>query len=212
MDTLAIRVDRIISRILTTLPPGNLTFERAYTTSLIVYTLRMQEIKVGFIEIETLPAPSLATLIRFSVIQNNFSVIQDDEELTLEITNLNEVILDAFDLEFGERRWTEITSDQHPEFQIGKPRSRKAVLFEQRVLIDSAHFKDRKLKPWEIIPDHLWDRAAVKVWCSGFSNREIAKWVKVHPRTVTNRICELRRRYPQAGIPTGEQRKTHDKG
>ncbi len=63
------------------------------------------------------------------------------------------------------------------------------------------------LKPWEKIPDHYWDRTAVEMWCKGNTNQEIATRVKVHPRTVTNRIIELRRLYPKAEIPTNEQRR-----
>jgi hypothetical protein len=62
-------------------------------------------------------------------------------------------------------------------------------------------------KPWMCIPDHLWDRIAIEMWCNGHTNQEIASKVKVVPRAVTNRISFLRRRYPDAHIPTYEERR-----
>lgn len=63
-------------------------------------------------------------------------------------------------------------------------------------------------KPWELIPDHLWDRLAVKMWCANYSAREIANQIPdVHHRRVTNRLSELRQLYPHASIPTHKQRR-----
>lgn len=51
-------------------------------------------------------------------------------------------------------------------------------------------------EPWNQIPDHLWDRTAVQMWREGYTSKEIALSVGVTPRRVTNRLSELRQRYP----------------
>lgn len=61
------------------------------------------------------------------------------------------------------------------------------------------------LDPWERIPDYLWDRDAIKMWCAGHTNVEIGDAVSVSPKRVTNRISELRKSYPF--IPTNEERR-----
>jgi len=65
--------------------------------------------------------------------------------------------------------------------------------------------QDEQLEPWKKIPDHLWDRVAVEMWCNGYTNRDIANKVSVQPRVVTNRISQLRQLYPS--IPTNDQRR-----
>ena len=110
MKSLATRVDRIVNRMLSGLPPGNLSFERAYTPGLITYTLHVRQIEVGAIEIVNTSMPFPGARMNFTALHNNFSVFQDNTELILEITNLMEVIMDAIDLEIGKQGWTEITS------------------------------------------------------------------------------------------------------
>jgi hypothetical protein len=61
--------------------------------------------------------------------------------------------------------------------------------------------------PWDLVPDHLWDRMAVELWCNGYQGGEIAQRVSVAPGTVHNRISELRKLYPDAGIPFDEDRR-----
>jgi hypothetical protein len=62
-------------------------------------------------------------------------------------------------------------------------------------------------KSWMRIPDHYWDREAVKMWCNGHTNTEIANKVGVEPRSVTNRLSQLRRLHPEAGIPYHAERR-----
>jgi len=59
----------------------------------------------------------------------------------------------------------------------------------------------RLLPPWERIPDHFWDRQAVKMWNEGHTNREISNRVGVTPEAVTNRISELRKEFTIAVVP-----------
>jgi hypothetical protein len=206
MIKLAIRVDRIIHRTLVSLPPGDLTFDYFRSPGLITYTLRIRQIKVGTIEVEYDSTPSFGARIIFSVIQNKFTVLQEGEEFTVEIVNLNEIIMETIQAETGKGRWREITSEPELDDQTGMPPARGSALFYQKIYADLAYFHYLKRHPWENIPNHLWDRDAVKLWCLGFSSQEIASWVQVHPRTVTNRLSELRRCYPKAGIPTHKQR------
>lgn len=200
MGTLAIRIDRIITRLLASLPPGNLTFERAHATDLITYTLRINQIEVGYIEIESIPISPHATLLIFSVVQSTAETI-------LEIKNLNDLILESIFLATGKGRWKEVTSDLAQQPPYINPLASPAPLAEQKIFADSALYPNRRRQPWEMIPDHLWDCRAVELWCEGYSNVEISSQVNVQPRSVANRISELRRLYPQANIPTKSQRK-----
>lgn len=71
---------------------------------------------------------------------------------------------------------------------------------------EATNLEAKKLKPWDLIPDHSWDKAAVEMWQGGNTNVMIGMRVQAAPRTVTNVICKLRKRYPQAGIFTDKQR------
>jgi hypothetical protein len=63
------------------------------------------------------------------------------------------------------------------------------------------------LPPWLRIPDYRWDRKAVEMWCNYSQNGEIARQVGLNnPRRVTNRLSELRKMYPDAGIPYDDNR------
>ena len=52
MISLAIRADRIIRSVFTSLPPGDLIFDYAPIPGFITYTLRIRQIKIGTIEVE----------------------------------------------------------------------------------------------------------------------------------------------------------------
>jgi hypothetical protein len=205
MRSLALQVDRILNRFLASLPPGDLNFDYSHLPGLITYTLRIKQVKVGTIEIENGSQRSLGVLIRFSVIKNNFSVIQDGEEFILEITNLNDIIMENIKAYTGKKRWREIASEPDGA-DVSTALPNQSSLLDQKIYADTIYFYYLHRHPWENIPNNLWDRHAVKLWCEGYSNQDIARWVNVHPRTVTNRISELRRRYPRAGIPTHKQR------
>jgi hypothetical protein len=62
-------------------------------------------------------------------------------------------------------------------------------------------------EPWEKIPDHLWDRLAVKMWREGYTNKDIGEIVFVSPRRVTNRLSELRMSFGTDIVPTNEMRR-----
>lgn len=49
-------------------------------------------------------------------------------------------------------------------------------------------------KPWDIIQDPK-KRKMVELWCEGYSSREIARQFECAPKTISNRISELRQRY-----------------
>lgn len=61
--------------------------------------------------------------------------------------------------------------------------------------------------PWDSIPDHNWDREAVKLWWEGFSGKEIALKVGCNKERVHNRLCELRKIHDVNIVPTDEMRR-----
>lgn len=58
------------------------------------------------------------------------------------------------------------------------------------------------LNAWRNIPDHGYDRKIVEMFCKGHTNSEIGDLLKMQPKSVTNRIYELRQKY---GVPTREE-------
>lgn len=206
MPRFADRVDYIVQRFLRSLPEGELTFHRTLWPGLITYTLFIRQVKVGLIEIESGSTPAFGTLIRFSVIQNSFAILHDNTRIVLEITKLNDLIMQEIKAETGKLRWIEVTAEPQPETTVRGVRPAQTTLLENTIYVDSVHYKRHYRQPWEIIPDRLWDRLAVRLWCAGFSSHEIARRVNVQPRSVANRLSMLRKKYPHAGIPTNEQR------
>lgn len=65
-------------------------------------------------------------------------------------------------------------------------------------------------EPWMLIPDHLWYRVAVEMWCKGHQGPEIASRLSLSSGTVYNRLAILRKQYPEAGIPYDKQRQNFD--
>ncbi len=66
------------------------------------------------------------------------------------------------------------------------------------------------LKPWELIPDHGWDRQVLELWHEGFTCPEIQRKTHVaSAERIRNRLTELRNQYGENIIPTDEQRKQH---
>ena len=62
-------------------------------------------------------------------------------------------------------------------------------------------------KPWEQIPNHLWDRVAVQMWHDGYTNTEIGTKLYVSPRRVSNILSELRKTFGTDIVPTNEMRR-----
>lgn len=63
-------------------------------------------------------------------------------------------------------------------------------------------------RPWELIPDHNYDQIMIELWCKGHSAEEIARRIgkRHHSRTIYNRLSVVRRQYPNARIPTDQER------
>jgi hypothetical protein len=67
---------------------------------------------------------------------------------------------------------------------------------------------DDAAEPWTLIPKHRWDRTAVQMWCKGYQVPEIARRLNLSPGTIYNRLSKLRNEYPNARIPTDDERAT----
>jgi len=61
-------------------------------------------------------------------------------------------------------------------------------------------------QPWEIIPDHNWDREALFMWWADRSGRDIGTKVSVAAKTVYNRMTQLRKLHGKGLVP--ERRKS----
>ena len=68
----------------------------------------------------------------------------------------------------------------------------------------------KELQPWEKIPDHAWDKQALKLWWEGFTCPEIGLQVNVTGDRVRNRLSELRKEHGEEIVPTDEKRKRQD--
>ena len=64
-------------------------------------------------------------------------------------------------------------------------------------------------RPWEKIPDHLWDRLAVRAWWQGHTYAEIARYNigGVKEARVRNRLTELRGEHGEEIVPYYQQLK-----
>jgi hypothetical protein len=61
--------------------------------------------------------------------------------------------------------------------------------------------------PWELIPDHLWDRQALRLWWEGLTCPEIGRRLSQAPKTVRNRLTLLRKAYGTDVVPTNRRRR-----
>ncbi len=61
-------------------------------------------------------------------------------------------------------------------------------------------------KPWELIPDHLWDRRALRLWWEGLTCPEIGERLSQAPKTVRNRLTQLRKAHGPAVVPLNGRR------
>lgn len=60
---------------------------------------------------------------------------------------------------------------------------------------------------WKVIPEHNWDRTAVKLWNEGYSYREIGDHLGITQKTAQNRIGELRGQFPGNVLTDKERRR-----
>ncbi len=61
--------------------------------------------------------------------------------------------------------------------------------------------------PWEVITDFEWDRRALRLWWMNRSCAEIGHELSVSPKTIRNRLCELRKVHGTSIVPMGPQRR-----
>lgn len=179
---LPFQLDRLISAILAQQPPGCLTFERSHTQTTVTYLVRIQQADAVMIDIESAIDPRPIANLRFTT-------LTDDESAKTTINRIQNHILTILEAQDGPLQLADLTSDDTLPSEIGL----------------STQYQGTGSRPWELIPDHLWDRVAVRLWCLGRSNQEIGRRLHLRPRTVTNRIGLLRKLYPLAGIPTHQQ-------
>jgi hypothetical protein len=60
--------------------------------------------------------------------------------------------------------------------------------------------------PWALIPDHLWDRQALRLWWAGLTCVEIGVRISQAPKTVRNRLTQLRKQHGTAVVPLNGRR------
>jgi hypothetical protein len=58
-----------------------------------------------------------------------------------------------------------------------------------------------------LIPDHLWDRQALRLWWEGLTCPEIGRRLSQAPKTVRNRLTLLRKEYGTDVVPTNRRRR-----
>jgi hypothetical protein len=97
--------------------------------------------------------------------------------------------------------------------ELSRPKKSKRGLRNDAVT-DATLVIEEVKAPWLLIPDHGWDRRFIKLWCDGFPDTGICvilqrEKVLTSPKALTNRRYELRKNYPEARIPTNEERKRH---
>ena len=63
------------------------------------------------------------------------------------------------------------------------------------------------MKPWEHIPDQDDNRKIIEMWCNGHTAKSIGSYVVKQEGTVLNIISDLRKKFPDAKIPMGNERK-----
>jgi hypothetical protein len=56
-------------------------------------------------------------------------------------------------------------------------------------------------QPWQRLPEHLWDRQAVELWWAGHSHKEIGQQLSQAPKTVRNRLAQLRKAFGPQIVP-----------
>lgn len=62
-------------------------------------------------------------------------------------------------------------------------------------------------RPWEVVADNAWDRRLVELWWHDHPSATIAQRLGVTPKTVLNRLSELRKTYGKNLVPTDSRRR-----
>jgi hypothetical protein len=102
----------------------------------------------------------------------------------------------SFGFESTRNFWEEFTDFLRNDFlEIFILRESPYDIFED----DETQSEEKEL--WDQIPPYLWDRVALKMWCDGFTLKEIATKLNVSTGRVANRLSELRRRYGKNVVP-----------
>jgi hypothetical protein len=103
MASLATQVDRIIYRILASYSTEDLIFERTQMNAMVTYILRVNQIRIGVIEIEQISTPPSRTRLSFTAIYIN-------EELSEKFFEFYRRLIESIKIEAGRYRW-EIVKD-----------------------------------------------------------------------------------------------------
>ena len=56
-------------------------------------------------------------------------------------------------------------------------------------------------KPWEIIPDQLWYREAIKLWHQCLTYKQIGNRLDLSQSTIKNKISSLRKEFGEIAVP-----------
>jgi hypothetical protein len=56
-------------------------------------------------------------------------------------------------------------------------------------------------QPWHQVPEHLWDRRALELWWAGHSHKEIGQQLSQAPKTIRNRLAQLRKEFGPQIVP-----------
>jgi hypothetical protein len=103
MATLATQVDRIIYRILASISAEDLMFERTQMNALVTYILRVNQIRIGAIEIEHIATPPSRTRLSLTAVYIN-------EELSEKFIEFYRRLMETIKIETGRHRWEIVKS------------------------------------------------------------------------------------------------------
>ena len=62
-------------------------------------------------------------------------------------------------------------------------------------------------EPWAKMPDGGYDREMVELWWKGHTSQEIGRRLYLSPKTIGNRICQLRKEHGEGMIPYHRKRR-----
>lgn len=111
--------------------------------------------------------------------------------------------LTQLDTLLSEKPHAQAKPSLHAEARL--PSEQKAP--EQQALSPAEQvISDQSLPLWEQVPEHRWDREALQLWHEGHSCSEIAARIKQAPKTIRNKLTDLRNRYGTEIVPLDENR------